>query len=295
MSSRAIAQYEIRTMTRQELDFAVDLAAKEGWNPGLYDADCFYAADPQGFLIGLLDGQPISCISVVKYVGGYSFLGFYIAAEAYRAQGYGYQIWQKGMAYLAGCTIGLDGVLAQVANYEKSGFEMAYQNSRFQGMAQGGGSLGDTRIIALDALPFEQLAAYDRAIFQSERDAFLKLWISRPEALALGIQSPETGDLLGYAVGRKCRVGFKIAPLFADTAEAADLLLREISGRLPTGTPIFLDSPAKEQNPAAWELVQRYGMSQVFSTARMYRLAPSGKTLNFPLEKWFGVTSFELG
>jgi hypothetical protein len=30
-----ITNYTIRTMTRQELDFAVELAAKEGWNPGL--------------------------------------------------------------------------------------------------------------------------------------------------------------------------------------------------------------------------------------------------------------------
>ena len=31
----------IRTMTRDDLDFAIRLAAKEGWNPGLSDADCF--------------------------------------------------------------------------------------------------------------------------------------------------------------------------------------------------------------------------------------------------------------
>ena len=38
--------FEIRTMTGAELDFAIDLAAAEGWNPGLHDADAFYAADP---------------------------------------------------------------------------------------------------------------------------------------------------------------------------------------------------------------------------------------------------------
>ncbi|HLA33082.1 MAG TPA: GNAT family N-acetyltransferase, partial [Pseudomonas sp.] len=31
-------------MTRAEVDLAIDWAAAEGWNPGLHDADCFYAA-----------------------------------------------------------------------------------------------------------------------------------------------------------------------------------------------------------------------------------------------------------
>jgi hypothetical protein len=33
-------------MTQPELRIAVDWAADEGWNPGLNDAACFYAADP---------------------------------------------------------------------------------------------------------------------------------------------------------------------------------------------------------------------------------------------------------
>lgn len=36
---------EVRTMRREELAFAVDLAAREGWNPGVHDAECFFAAD----------------------------------------------------------------------------------------------------------------------------------------------------------------------------------------------------------------------------------------------------------
>ncbi len=32
-------------MTRQELDMTIDWAAAEGWNQGLYDADCLYLMD----------------------------------------------------------------------------------------------------------------------------------------------------------------------------------------------------------------------------------------------------------
>src|SRR3712207_9059113 len=40
-----------RPMRRPELDLALDWAAAEGWNPGLRDADAFWAADPEGFLL----------------------------------------------------------------------------------------------------------------------------------------------------------------------------------------------------------------------------------------------------
>jgi hypothetical protein len=42
----------VRNMAEADLALALEWAAAEGWNPGLHDARCFYAADPQGFLIG---------------------------------------------------------------------------------------------------------------------------------------------------------------------------------------------------------------------------------------------------
>lgn len=46
-----------------------------------------------------------------------------------------------------------------------------------------------------------------------------------------------------------------------------------------------------EVNRAAIMLAERHGMKKVFETARMYtKQAPA-----LPLEKIFGVTSFELG
>jgi hypothetical protein len=55
------------------------------------------------------------------------------------------------------------------------------------------------------------------------------------------------------------------------------------------GEPVFLDVP--EVNAAAMGLAAKYQMTKVFETARMYKgLAPT-----LPLDKVFGVTTFELG
>src|SRR5262249_27238723 len=117
-------------MTRGDLDLAVAWAAREGWNPGRRDADCFHAADPAGFLIGERGGMPLATISVVAYDAAFGFLGFYIVEPEARGQGYGLQIWRAGMAHLGARNIGLDGVVAQQDNYRKSGFALAYRNIR---------------------------------------------------------------------------------------------------------------------------------------------------------------------
>lgn len=284
--------YEIRPMTRAELDFAVEMAAAEGWNPGLHDADSFYAADPEGFLVGLLDGEPISSISVVRYGDRYAFLGFYIVKPEYRGQGYGYRLWQEAMRRMDGRDVGLDGVVAQIDNYTKSGFESVYMNERFAGVSEGGGE-DDPRIVPLADVPFDTLLAYDTALYPAPRPVFLKSWIQQPDSVALGLVDGDT--LVGYSMIRPCREGYKIAPLFANDRDGAEALFAALSRRVPAGSTIFLDVPGEAQNPQARALAHDHGMTPVFASARMYRMWNPATKISLPLHRWFGLTSLELG
>jgi hypothetical protein len=93
--------YLIRTMSRAELGRVVDWAAIEGWDPGLHDADAFYAADPASFFVGVLDGALVASLSLVAYDAQFSFLGFYIVQPTHRGKGLGLKLWQRpshGMA-----------------------------------------------------------------------------------------------------------------------------------------------------------------------------------------------------
>lgn len=278
--------YSIRNMTRQELDIAIDWAAAEGWNPGRYDADCFHAADPAGFLVGLLGDEPIATISAVKYGSSFAFLGLYLVKPERRGQGFGLRIWTAALASVPGRTIGLDGVVAQQESYRRSGFTLAHRNIRYQG-AGGGPGPDDPGIVRLSGIPFPEICAYDRSFFPDDRMRFLECWITQPQSTALGIL--ENRRLAGYGVLRLCRRGYKIGPLFADGPELAERLFLALKAQAAAGAPIFLDAP--EPNPAAVDLAKRHHLSVVFETARMYR----GKAPDLPLDRLFGVTTFELG
>ncbi|MGI0495165.1 GNAT family N-acetyltransferase [Alkalinema pantanalense CENA528] len=287
----AVATYVIRTMTRRDLDVAIAWAAAEGWNPGLQDAVIFYAADPQGFLMGWLGEEPIAAISAVKYGDSFGFLGFYIVKLEYRGQGYGIKIWKAALEALSGRTVGLDGVVVQQANYQKSGFTLAYRNIRYQGTASHGSieHLGDVpvELVPLSTIDFEQVYHYDRPFFPDDRRTFLHSWINQSDSYAIGLV--QSGQLVSYGVVRPCQSGYKIGPLFADRPEFAEQLFTALQTQVPQGAAIFLDVP--ETNGAAVELAQRHHLSIAFETARMYL----GETPNLPIDRMFGVTTFELG
>jgi ribosomal protein S18 acetylase RimI-like enzyme len=278
--------YIIQPMSRDDLEIAISWASGEGWNPGLHDADCFYAADPTGFFKGVLGSEIIATISAVKYESSFGFVGFYIVKPEYRGQGYGLQLWNAALNTLKGRNVGLDGVLAQQENYKKFGFQLAYSNIRYEG--KGGVSApSHPHIVDLSEVPFEAIAAYDRACFPCERTAFLRCWIQQPESSALGIW--QHNQLKGYGVIRTARLGYKIGPLFADDPALAEALFLALQARATADAPVYLDVP--ETNPEAIALAKKYAMKPVFETARMY--TQTCPALTYP--HLFGVTTFELG
>lgn len=273
----------IRVMTQADLALALAWAAEEGWNPGLRDAVCFHGADPNGYFLAELDGEPVGSISAVRYAESFGFLGLYIVRPQFRGRGYGMALWRTAMAHFGDRNVGLDGVVAQQANYRKSGFAFAYRSVRYEGRG-GGAARGGA--IALAEIPFESVARYDSSIFPAPRETFLHCWIAQEGAVALAV--PGGDGLRGYGVIRPSRSGFKIGPLFADDIEVAETLFSGFSARAP-GAPLILDVP--EINPAAVALAERHGMRPVFETARMYtKGAPQTR-----LDRCFGVTTFELG
>ena len=265
--------------------FAIDLAAREGWNPGLHDAECFFAADADGFLIGELNGEPIGCISAVSYAGRHGFVGLYIVRPEFRGQGFGLRLWQAGLARLQGHSIGLDGVVAQQSNYARSGFRLAHRNVRYRGTAEAAAIHPSIRP-ATD-VAFAEIADFDRQVFPERRDAFLRVWLTQPMAAAYVAE--DGGRLTGYAVVRRCREGWKIGPLAADGPAIARRLYDAAAAHAPSGEAIFIDVP--ESNPDARSFLAALGFNPVFETARMY----TGPDPAIDLAKLFGVTTFELG
>jgi N-acetylglutamate synthase-like GNAT family acetyltransferase len=278
--------YRIRPATSKDMDYIVNMADQEGWNPGLDCGQAWFAADNEGFLIGELDGKPIGCISAVRYQD-FGFIGLYIVAPEQRGKGYGIKLWKYAMKTLSNCNIGLDGVVAQQENYRKSGFWLAHRNFRF---AVNGKDLPKqprtSTILETDTLPFQTLLAYDTQHFPVERRDFLKAWLSMRQSTTLAWVKDSA--IMGLGTIYKCLSGWKIGPLFADNAIIAEALFLQLAS-VAGNEQVYLDIPQTNQN--AIDITTKYNMKFVFETARMY----TGPRPQAHWDEIYGITSFELG
>ena len=286
----ASGRFVIRTMDVTDMRrVPITWMRDAGWNPGLHDAETFLAADASGFLIGELDGQPIACVSAVRYDDHFGFMGCYIVDATFRGRGYGMAVHEAGRRHLAGCVQGGDGVLENVAKYERIGRVLAYRNARLEGIRPEG-LFRDSRVVLLESVPWSGVLELDRECFPAARERFLRTWTSQPDAVSLAVPDPAAPRrVLGYGVIRPCFVGWKIGPLFARNAEVADMLFRSLLASIPAGAPFWLD--VAEPNAAAAAMADRFGMKEVFATARMY----TGPAPQLRLDLVFGITTFELG
>ena len=99
----------------------------------------------------------------------------------------------------------------------------------------------------------------------------------------------QNNRIVTYGLIRPCRVGYKIAPLFADNPLLAETLWLGLIAAVKANQPVFLD--ICENNPHARALVEDHDMQIVFETSRMY--TKHMPALDF--ERMYGITSFELG
>ena len=115
---------------------------------------------------------------------------------------------------------------------------------------------------------------------------FVTRWLAAPGHTARAVL--REGRLTGYGVLRAARDGYRVGPLFADTAEDAEALFDALAAQAE-GAEVSVDVP--EYNEAALALVTERKLTPSFETVRMY----TGPVPGHRAERVFGVTSLELG
>ncbi len=286
-----MSDLKIHQMQLPDLRLALNWASLKGWNPGINDAEAFYAADKAGFFIGKLNDEPIGCISTVCYDALFAFIGLYIVKSEYRGKGYGTKIWQYAWQQMIArldlnqCTVALDGVIEREKTYGAIGFVSAYRHIRHVYESNNFGMVPNS-VIPLTNVPLTEIISYDAELFPARRPEFLEAWINVKNGYAYGVL--EDGQLVGYGVMRPCHQGFKIGPLFANNREIAECIFLALTSHAGK-QPVFIEIP--DINPAISWLTQRYQLKVVFTCVRMYCY----RTPVVDTNRIFGVTNLELG
>jgi GNAT superfamily N-acetyltransferase len=258
-------RFRIVQATRTQWATVEEWIAKEGGDPGLTDADAFFRLDPGGFFLGLLDGEPVSAVSVVNYGPRIAFLGNYLVRPDRRGQGFGRATWRTAMGHAADRAIGLEAIPAQVPVYRRAGFSELYITITYRGRIPRVPAPGDLDVTPYRACHAAEITTLDGTCFPQNRRPFADVWATSPGHRTLVLTCGN--EVSGYGVIRPTTRGHQIGPLVAQNEGDALALFDALTAPFPGATVSF---HAPEPNLAALLLARARGLAEVVRTVRMY-------------------------
>lgn len=280
-----------RPLDFHEFQELVRWAAAEGWDPGINDEYIFFRCFPEAFYGYFQQEKLVGGGSLVSYNGDFGFMGFFIVHPNYRGNGIGHSLWFKRRDTLLsklnpGASIGMDGVLAMQDFYTNGGFISAFRDERRVRLGASFPIHGSIRKVN-EGNEITEILKFDLQCFGVNREEFMKLWIANPSAVTY-YSINEKEEVTGFAVLRKTSNGWKVGPLFANEYSSAEALYTACLNEVPD-EKVYLDIPCCNVN--AVKLSEMYNTECVFECARMYYGTPP----DLPMEKVYGITTFELG
>ena len=306
----AHGKFTVRRLTRAEevKELICDKTATINEKPGRLDHVSYFAVDNTGFYVGELDGQPISCLSVVKHTDNYAFAGNYHVEEQHRGRGYGFRIWKTAMGSLSDdCNVGLHTVVQNETLYKKIGFQRAWINKRFRFVTSRSqatsafSGIQHSPGICVNTVPevdFGDILDYTTSIYGFERYSFLQKWANSPNSWGC-VATNNKGRIVGYANVRTTHPQdqwWKIGPLFADDSQIARSLykaiLEKVSAEDQNGT-VVVDVPFGTLfSSDTLQIVKELSGIHYSTHSCMYT---KGIPSNMDLKKIFGLTTVQIG
>lgn len=295
-------QFKIRLIqTEKEFEsIIIGAMVKEGWGPGLQDAECFMACDPTAGFVGELNRIPICCITVAKYGDSYAFGGSYIVSKEFRGKGYGQRINDAAFASVE--------YFPSIAVISSLGREEIGKRNGFRSLFYGAFFIFDipttiacfsetsitspVKIKRIEEVNKKALFMYDTTVFGFERHAFLSKWL-RMTGSHVRVAIDSEGSIVGYTVARPTFIkgSYKIGPLFADSEAIAEKLLKavfeELFRQVDPAPVVCIDAPTKKATKLCERLEGKKSLELVYMIKNYLPDAC--------FDKWFAYTTVQFG
>lgn len=275
------------------------------WKTGMDDIECHVMFS--NLYIAKLDGVPIGCICFKQYSKSYYTCGIFIVKEEYREQGYGLKLIETIKDKIDySQNISCFAVPQMMEKYKRIGFEPQFLFTTYLLQVTNALKILKTLPITRELtardpsdVNEEELLSYDTTVFGYKRHAFILKWIynKHNHSKVVVKNNGDSVDIVGYVTARTLSNedgGYVIGPLFANSIEAAYVLLTAIfetlqsdggssSETVSINCPVGKNSRSKDLIDvlqASWD------SNVVFATTKGL---PEGC-----MEKWFSVTCLEI-
>lgn len=267
--------FEIRSLTDDDLEDAMELSTQVGWNQIDADWERFLSLCPEGCFAGTIDGELVATTTVITYGDDVSWIGMVLVDEDHRSQGYGGRIFERGLEYARECggdVVGLDATHLGEPIYQKYGFEGVAPVFRWHGTLREheprnlGCDERSPRVERLESRHVDSLCEFDRRHVGADRSALLRELLAESDVRGYYASDPrDSGRIDGYAIARPGRTSWQLGPIVTADSSAIGPLLRTASTALD-GRDVIVDAP--ERDPVTSQLAS-IGLSRDRELVRM--------------------------
>ena len=249
------------------MQWVMNQGTEEGWMRCERDAECCFTAGlAPDFFIGELNGERIASLSLVKHGNSIYFVGNFIILKPYRGQGYGQKLWDTAVASLDdqyiihGASVlnindahtvmnhaTFPGWISRRYTFDVSHACKSLEGSQFPPFL--------AQIMPASQANFEKVFAYGADMLGTSQACKLVLaaMVARSQESSW-VAIDNQGEVVGYLIMNKTirfpEDGYRIAPLYADSADIACSLLKVAVAFAAPNNPkhIFLNI-ASDLNP----------------------------------------------
>ena len=259
--------FQVRKMTEQDFDYAVELTDTKNWNLIEEDFRFMLNLEPEGCFVLLDDSKKIGIIASIS-LGRIGWFGNLIVEEKYQRKGAGSLLVKRVIDYLTSKSVevvGLYSYVDAVPFYEKLGFRYDSDFAVLEGKAST--STVEANIRKVNKEDFEKIVQFDSSCLDTSLRKLLEAIFHKENNLSYF--ASENGQVLGYVMAKVYESMAEVGPLTCNPehSDVAIDLVKTVLNRLE-GFEVSFCVPKKES--AMINFLSNMGISERFHVARMF-------------------------
>jgi len=271
----------VENMTREDFEFAVDIANTVNWDMAEEDFEFNMKLEPKGSFVLFEDSERIGIVTTISF-GTVGWFGNLIVSEKHRGKGAGALLATHAIRYLGAKkvkTVGLYSYVNVVPFYRKLGFKEDFEFIVLRG--NGRSSTGKSNIGQASESDVEKIVELDSHCLSFPRAKLLKTLLNAPNNFAQ--VAVEKENLIGYALAKVYDGTAQIGPIVCARGrdEISVDLVRAIISRLE-GSEISMCIPEKKKK--LFDALTQLGFRENFRVIRMFYGEPSANGCVFAAE-----------
>lgn len=203
---------EIRAMSLEDVDFALDITSREDWEYSSEDFERMLFYEPKGCFLTLEDGKACGLVTTITY-GKLGWIGNVVVDSGFRGQGIGERLVVHALGYLKSCAARVIR-LASYLNTREFYLELGFEEEGYchvfscDALANSAKNLKEKKsenIKKMEPEDLQQVVSIDRKIFGFERTRLLRRLLedfphlcflsSSNEDYVMGSDSSELGEI----------------------------------------------------------------------------------------------------